>query len=71
MKKKKILKDNNFLNLVKNIVKSKVMEEAYSKINEEDKKNKNEYFIKDYDILKYYNNFCANIDKYLKIEIFY
>jgi len=67
---KKILKDNNFLNLVKNIVKSKVMEEAYSKINEEDKKNKNEYFIKDYDILNYYNNFCANIDKYLKIENF-
>jgi len=36
------------------------MEEAYSKINEEDKKNKNEYFIKDYDILKYYNKFCEN-----------
>lgn len=40
MKKKKILKDNNFLNLVKNIVKSKVMEEAYSKIMKKTKKIK-------------------------------
>ena len=67
---KELLQDNNFLILIKEIIKSKVMREAYSIIKKEDQKEKIKLIMKKYDILSFYEDFCLKLDKYLKNETF-
>ena len=63
-----VISDENFLTLLKNILKSNVVKESYTKINQKDlEENKTQG---NYNIFNYYSDFCKNIDENLKKEIF-
>ena len=62
------ISDENFLSLLKNIIKSNVVKESYTKLSQKDsEENKTQG---NYNILNYYFDFCKNIDEKLKKEIF-
>ena len=63
-----VISDENFLSLLKNIIKSNVVKESYTKISQKDsEENKTQG---NYNILNYYFDFCEDIDEKLKKEIF-
>ncbi len=75
---RQILKSNDFLKLVKKIIKSNVIKEAYSIINNNDNDIDNDtsqesnvkIINNKYNIFQFYQNFCENIDNYINDETF-
>ena len=66
-----ILKEEEFLGLIKEIICSKVMEEAYSIIHEKDENENVKKKDEKYDILKYYKDFCTEyLNKYINNDLF-
>ena len=60
--------DENFLKLIKNIVKSDVVKEAYKIIRQKDIEENKEHT--NFNILNYYNDFCNSIDNKINKELF-
>lgn len=67
---KELLHNKEFFILIKQIMKSKVMEEAYLLINEKDQEKNTKTNENKYNIFKYYETFCKEIDKYLNDDLF-